>query len=34
MSMLRIVLVVFEVKRYNMLKWCRGGGAVGDKDEL
>ena len=32
--MLRMVLVVFEVKRYKMLKWCGGGGAGGDEDEL
>ena len=34
MSMLRMVLVVFEVKRYKMLKWCWGGGAGGDEDEF
>ena len=34
MSMLRMVLVVLEVKRYKMLKWCGGGGAGGDEDEL
>ena len=32
--MLRMVLVVLEVKRYKMLKWCGGGGAGGDEDEL
>ena len=32
--MLRMVLVVFEVKRYKMWKWCGGGGAGGDEDEL
>ena len=32
--MLRMVLVVLEVKRYKMLKRCGGGGAGGDENEF